>query len=145
MAPSEPQLLATYEVFAAGYLMRPLGAMFFGDPGSDAWCRPGSPGPIAATSAERRRTRGGVLDRGRYATPRQDGSAEAPTAPGSRLPGLEQQGVEPARDPDPPGHPPHREQRPLDVEVGARAGVVADRQALVGPAEDDLGGHDEAR
>jgi hypothetical protein len=38
-----------------------------------------------------------------------------------------------------------RQQDAVDVRGGAAAGVVADAEALVGGAEDDLGGDDEAR
>ena len=42
-------------------------------------------------------------------------------------------------------HLAHREQRARDVGLGGSARVVADGEALVGRAEDDLGRHDEAR
>ena len=43
MAPSEPRLLATYEVFAAGFLMRPLRAMSSATSATQAGARQRSP------------------------------------------------------------------------------------------------------
>ena len=47
--------------------------------------------------------------------------------------------------PTSPGARRDRDQRARDVRLGRPARVVADRQALVGQAEHDLGRHDEAR
>ncbi len=61
------------------------------------------------------------------------------------IPSLEEQGVEPACQPDAPKHETDREEGPRHIRSGREAGVVSDRQPLVGEAEDDLRGDREAR
>jgi len=57
----------------------------------------------------------------------------------------QQKGVQPACETDEARCLPHRDEGSGDVWLGRFAGVVANREALVGQAEDHLRGDDEAR
>ena len=65
--------------------------------------------------------------------------------PGGALLAVDQEPVEPSGESDELGGPSGRDQRPRDIWLGRSAGVVADRQTLIGQTEDDLCGDHEAR